>query len=249
MDQNKDYYAILGVHLTAEKAVIDAAYKALAKRYHPDMNQDNPDESKRRMQEINEAYEVLSDATKRKKYDKLRGDGTQQGEEFFRGGEESEPDYDPLTESWKVAVEYYPDLDEKFENLKKISWKLAYGFKASILETKKFNERNVIAKIMKGDFLERYFGNHEEIIEFVEQLIGLGEKKALKELNKTINILGINQISQEDEVLPVIKKISDKYKIKFKDKTYSNTNKPGVKVCVQCGKKSRIKFRCKRKNN
>ena len=35
MDQNKDYYAILGVHPTAEKAVIDAAYKALAKRYHP----------------------------------------------------------------------------------------------------------------------------------------------------------------------------------------------------------------------
>ena len=53
MDPNKDYYAILGVHPTAEKAVIDAAYKALAKRYHPDMNQDNPNEAKRRMQEIN----------------------------------------------------------------------------------------------------------------------------------------------------------------------------------------------------
>ena len=37
MDPNKDYYAILGVHPTAEKAVIDAAYKALAKRYHPDL--------------------------------------------------------------------------------------------------------------------------------------------------------------------------------------------------------------------
>ena len=65
MDSNKDYYAILGVHPTAEKAVIDAAYKALAKRYHPDMNQDNPGEAKRRMQEINEAYEVLSDNQKR----------------------------------------------------------------------------------------------------------------------------------------------------------------------------------------
>ena len=38
MDQNKDYYAILGVHPTAEKTVIDAAYKALAKRYHPFIN-------------------------------------------------------------------------------------------------------------------------------------------------------------------------------------------------------------------
>ena len=60
MDPNKDYYAILGVHPTTEKAVIDAAYKALAKRYHPDMNQDNPGEAKRRMQEINEAYEFLT---------------------------------------------------------------------------------------------------------------------------------------------------------------------------------------------
>ena len=57
MDPNKDYYAILGVHPTAEIAVIEAAYKALAKRYHPDMNQDNPDEAKRRMQDINEAFE------------------------------------------------------------------------------------------------------------------------------------------------------------------------------------------------
>ena len=57
---DKDYYAILGVHPTAEIAVIEAAYKVLAKRYHPDMNQDNPEETNRRMQEINEAYEVLS---------------------------------------------------------------------------------------------------------------------------------------------------------------------------------------------
>ncbi len=56
MDKNKDYYAILGVHPTAEIAVIEAAYKALAKRYHPDVSQDNPEEAHRRMQEINEAY-------------------------------------------------------------------------------------------------------------------------------------------------------------------------------------------------
>ena len=43
MDPNKDYYAILGVHPSAEKAVIDAAYNAQANRYYPVMNQDNPD--------------------------------------------------------------------------------------------------------------------------------------------------------------------------------------------------------------
>ena len=66
MDFNKDYYAILGVHPSAEKVVIDAAYKALAKRYHPDKNQNDPETSKRQMQEINEVYEILSNEQKRR---------------------------------------------------------------------------------------------------------------------------------------------------------------------------------------
>ena len=94
MDKNKDYYAILGVHPTAEIAVIEAAYKALAKRYHPDVSQDNPEEAHRRMQEINEAYEVLSNTTKRKEYDDLKGSGTQEAEDFFRGEEDVEPEKD-----------------------------------------------------------------------------------------------------------------------------------------------------------
>jgi len=67
MDKNKDYYAILGVHPTAEITVIKAAYKALAKRYHPDVNKEDPDEAHRRMQEINEDHEILSNTTKRKR--------------------------------------------------------------------------------------------------------------------------------------------------------------------------------------
>ena len=66
MDFNKDYYAILGVHPSAEKVVIDAAYKALAKRYHPDKNQNDAETAKRQMQEINEAYEILSDENEKK---------------------------------------------------------------------------------------------------------------------------------------------------------------------------------------
>ena len=66
MDFNKDYYAILGVHPSAEKVVIDAAYKALAKRYHPDKNQNDSENAKRQMQEINEVYEILSNEQKRR---------------------------------------------------------------------------------------------------------------------------------------------------------------------------------------
>ncbi|MCS7055480.1 MAG: DnaJ domain-containing protein [Thermoflexales bacterium] len=67
---DKDYYAIMQVDEAAESAVIAAAYKALAAKYHPDRNA-SPDAT-RRMQALNEAYEVLSDPDKRAEYDRRR---------------------------------------------------------------------------------------------------------------------------------------------------------------------------------
>lgn len=64
----KDYYDVLGVDKGATKDEIKKAYKKLAKKYHPDLNQGDK-KSEEKFQEINEAYEVLSDDEKRKKYD------------------------------------------------------------------------------------------------------------------------------------------------------------------------------------
>jgi len=65
----KDYYAILGVAKTATQAEIKKAYRALARKLHPDTNKD-PD-AERRFKEANEAHAVLSDPEKRKRYDEL----------------------------------------------------------------------------------------------------------------------------------------------------------------------------------
>ncbi len=65
----RTHYDNLGVTRTADIAVIKAAYKALAKKYHPDINPDNPNAQKI-MQIINKAYEVLSDPIKRAEHDK-----------------------------------------------------------------------------------------------------------------------------------------------------------------------------------
>ena len=65
----KDYYAVLGLLPTAELVVIKAAYKALAQRYHPDKFSGDPDVARSRMEELNEAYRVLSDAQRRKAHD------------------------------------------------------------------------------------------------------------------------------------------------------------------------------------
>lgn len=66
----KDYYKILGVSKNANEKEIKSAYRKLARKYHPDVNQNNKG-AEERFKEINEAYEVLGDAQNRSKYDQL----------------------------------------------------------------------------------------------------------------------------------------------------------------------------------
>lgn len=66
----RDYYDVLGINKNASKQEMKSAYRKLAKKYHPDMNKDNP-EAERIFKEVTEAYNVLSDDEKRKLYDKF----------------------------------------------------------------------------------------------------------------------------------------------------------------------------------
>lgn len=64
--RHKDYYAILEVPRTATQAQIKQSYRRLARLYHPDLNKQIHDE---RIKQLNEAYDVLSDTTRRLHYD------------------------------------------------------------------------------------------------------------------------------------------------------------------------------------
>jgi hypothetical protein len=191
MDANKDYYATLGALPSAEDIVIRAAYKALAQRYHPDRFEGPKDEALRRMQEINEAYEILADPALRKEYDKQRGSTTQSGDSYFGDdANDAPPHYDPLEKDWAFAVKYYPDLQEIEGLLSKIAWRLGYSFKAYMLAEKAFEKRVQIANAMERNFLESYFGTNAALIAFAKELIQLGHKAALKSLNQAVQILG-----------------------------------------------------------
>lgn len=67
----KDYYKILQVAPDASTEVIQMAYKALAKKYHPDLNPGQEEAAQEKMKDVNEAYEILSDKDKRWQYDQI----------------------------------------------------------------------------------------------------------------------------------------------------------------------------------
>jgi DnaJ-class molecular chaperone len=73
----KDYYTILGVPKNAAQKDVKSAYRKLARKWHPDANPQNTKEAEEKFKEISEAYEVLGDAEKRKKYDLLGPDWQQ----------------------------------------------------------------------------------------------------------------------------------------------------------------------------
>jgi curved DNA-binding protein len=73
----RDYYETLGVPKTATSDEIRKAFRKLARQYHPDVAKGNKAGAEEKFKEINEAYEVLSDPTKREKYDQLGSDWSQ----------------------------------------------------------------------------------------------------------------------------------------------------------------------------
>lgn len=77
-EQKRDYYEVLGVGKNADDTEIKKAYRALAKKYHPDVNPGNA-EAEAKFKEASEAYAVLSDPDKRRQYDQF-------GHAAFEGG-------------------------------------------------------------------------------------------------------------------------------------------------------------------
>lgn len=236
----KDYYRILGVLDDAEDVVIRAAYKALAQRYHPDKWTGDKEEANRRMQEINEAYGVLSDSAKRKQYDETR-DRTQYQDDRDDNTNFQDDFNRDIEDKWKKIVDFLPDLEQIHDDLSKTSGQLAYAYKILLIEKKNFNDRHEIAKRIENNFLQRYFGTNKKIIQFAKELIRKNRKDMAKELNIAIQLLGsdvepnviINRIIKkftenqnsfnEDEV--IISKKSQLANIFLRNKSLNNTLK------------------------
>ncbi len=100
----RDYYEILGVSRNATPDEIKAAYRRLAKKYHPDMNPDNKEEATEKFKELSEAYEVLMDPEKRALYDKYGHDGVS-GK--FRGGNFTWEDFSHFSDIEDIFSDFF----------------------------------------------------------------------------------------------------------------------------------------------
>ena len=92
----KDYYKILGVAQNADKKLIQQTFRQLARKHHPDVNPGNKD-AEEKFKTINEAYQVLSDAKQRKKYDELRAQYLQ----WQQAGGQQQQDFD--WQNWSTS--------------------------------------------------------------------------------------------------------------------------------------------------
>jgi len=106
---DQDYYGVLGVPRGASKDEIKKAYRRLAKKYHPDLNKDNPKAAEEKFKQLSEAYEVLADEEKRRIYDQFGADGLKQQ---VWGGQGF--DWSRFTHAQDVEDIFGPDLFQSF---------------------------------------------------------------------------------------------------------------------------------------
>lgn len=181
----KTYYQILGVLDDAEDAVVRAAYKALAQKYHPDKWSGDAKLANDRMSEINRAYEVLSDPARRRAYD------DEQVKSEYKSASDFEDDsVESLDRDWKDAQSYFPDLSEISANLRSVSRELERTYKLLLLHRKLFNKRKELADQLERSFLEKYFGTDPKVVRFAKYCIKRNAGSAARDINRAVNLLG-----------------------------------------------------------
>ena len=223
---NKNYYAVLGLDSSASIEVIKAVYRVLAKKYHPDTYSGNKDKGEKIFKKINEAYQVLSNPSKKEEYDKSREDTHKNANDYEASDYNDENQSDDFYDSedkkkWEVACDIYPEIKDYRAMLRKININLSIAYVAHLLETKNFDKAEIIFQHYKENFLSRYFSSDKYIHEVILELIERNYRHIALEVNKTIQVVG-----NPSDAKRFMKKILSKYNLVYLqytvDKFYSS---------------------------
>ena len=195
----KNYYSILGLDTDAEDVVIKAAYRSLCQKYHPDKWLHDTAFATKKLQEINEAYAVLSDLTRKADFDEVFKK-SQQGTDYAFASKTMEDDvFDESNEAWSIAIGFYPEIERYYQYLRNFRGALANEFKGLMLETKKFNDARAVAVRLEHNFLNTYFGDDKDVLKLARELLLKRLVEEAKLLNKLVNTMGASVSARQYE--------------------------------------------------
>lgn len=146
----KDYYKILDISINATKDEVKKAFRSLAKKYHPDRNV-NDENALRKFQEVNEAYEVLSNEDSRREYDKKKSS-------FEQSNNKETNSENNKSNSEKKK---YQDKSESIENLNKY-FESFFGFDANSNKINKDKLKTQKNPIDTSNMFESFFKPHSK---------------------------------------------------------------------------------------
>jgi curved DNA-binding protein CbpA len=173
MDPAKNYYEILGVATDAEAPAIQAAFRALAKKFHPDGSAST--RSAERFIEIQEAYEVLGTSEARQAYDIATSEWQQENQ---HAAEEAR---------WHSLLQRNPAIAKRHADLARLAKSLAQRFRARLLG----GDPNAddLARHLEGEFLRRHFGVDLRMQDLGRALLREGRRSAAAKLAAEVKAL------------------------------------------------------------
>jgi hypothetical protein len=160
MNSLEEYYAQLGLLPSADKSVVEAAYRTLTGT----LRSNGVAETDRRFKKLKAAYEAISNVS---------GEPT-----------------NPFGADWLYALEYFPDLRHINERFERISHELAATYRSRLLSSRDLGSRHEFARQLENEYFEKKFGRNGKLIAFAREVIGIGQYEAAEELSHACQLFG-----------------------------------------------------------
>jgi curved DNA-binding protein CbpA len=199
----KDLYSVLGVARHAPQNVIKAAYRALAKQYHPDGDSTgNPE----RFIELTEAYDVLSDDSSRAAYDEtlLSQSSAEVGATRDRNDRSLDSD-----EIWSAKISLRPEIGSIYMQLTMYSTALGHRFRNAVIEGKCDEDPLGFAVDLDKAFFLKYFGNNPDHNLLARKLLEAGHRRAARILSRAVRRGKLSNQQQSIRWLEIFRRLLD----------------------------------------
>jgi curved DNA-binding protein CbpA len=183
MVAERTLYSVLGVDPDAPNEVVKAAYRALAKQYHPDGNGSGSQDSTAKFIELQEAYSVISDEEKRAEYDRTLSARTKDDASL---GDDVDAEIS-TDEIWVATAKEHPEIDGIHQILSQYSSALANRFVLAVANCDHGSDPAGYAFELEKAYFKKYFGDTPELQGLARRLLQAGLRQEAIALNRAIN--------------------------------------------------------------